>query len=374
MPHQSAAEALRDSLLSHQVGLNRLSNAEVRAILKILRRAERAVLAELIHRIFLLKLRDQDAGPFVTKWTRDTLDAIEAILAEAYEAMGLDLSDRLREIAEYETEFGLRLLRGSVPRDARGHVVFHRPSAEILKAIVSSRPFQGALLREYFKRNGKKSLVAGQMRLYRKAIREAIEDAVVRSLTVETAIRKLRLKTLGIPRRHLAAVVDTSIKHVTQSARQEFLKANSGDDGVVKGYQWLATLDLRTTLEYCVPRDGKEYDLDFQPVGHGYSWGAGPGRIHWRCRSTMTAVLKSWEELGIDAKELSGRTRASMDGQTAEWITAEDWLKGQSQERLEQMFGEERARLFLSGEVSVDDLIKRDGELWTLEELREREG
>ena len=61
---------------------------------------------------------------------------------------------------------------------------------------------------------------------------------------------------------------------------------------LVESKIWLSTLDSRTTPLICGVRDGLEYTLDNEPVGHGYNWDAGPGRIHWNCRSTSIPKLK----------------------------------------------------------------------------------
>jgi len=132
---------------------------------------------------------------------------------------------------------------------------------------------------------------------------------------------------------------------------------------IVKGVQVVATLDTRT-CETCMAEDGKVYN-----VGEGVRSPLHPG-----CRCTITPILKSWQELGIPAKDIDAGTRASMDGQVPASMTYGEWLEGQPRDVQDEALGPTRAEMFRSGEVTIDRFTDDKGRPMTLEQIRRREG
>lgn len=84
------------------------------------------------------------------------------------------------------------------------------------------------------------------------------------------------------------------LHHASIEARQAVYEDN---DDIVDGYYWVSTLDVRTTPTICGPRDGKFYNKNYEPVGHALPWDAGPGRIHFNCRSSSMAKIKGQADL-----------------------------------------------------------------------------
>lgn len=95
-------------------------------------------------------------------------------------------------------------------------------------------------------------------------------------------------KILGKQSRDAETLTRSYMQHASVEARQETYDAN---EDLIEAYIWLATLDGRTTFEICGVRDGKKYDKNFTPIGHDIPWGAGPGRIHFNCRSSYIVQL-----------------------------------------------------------------------------------
>ncbi len=85
---------------------------------------------------------------------------------------------------------------------------------------------------------------------------------------------------MNVPRRQAEALVRSSAISTTNAAR---IKTLEGMDDVVKGIQWLSTLDGRTT-QICMGLSGKIWRLpDYAPIGHDKAW---PGvTAHWQCVS-----------------------------------------------------------------------------------------
>ncbi len=96
--------------------------------------------------------------------------------------------------------------------------------------------------------------------------------------------------------------------------------------------------------------------------------------MHIRCRSTTVPVLKSWQEMGFDFKEVPEATRASMNGQVATSITYPKWLKQQSRSIQDEVLGTTRARLWRSGKVKIDRFVDDRFRPLTLSQLATQEG
>ena len=145
------------------------------------------------------------------------------------------------------------------------------------------------------------------------------------------------------------------MNHVSSQSREAVYSEN---ESLVKGVQYVATLDTRTT-DICADLDGQIFKVDEGPR---------PPQ-HINCRSTTVPVLRSWKELGIDLKEAPPGTRASMNGQVAEGTTYGQWLKSQSTSTQNEALGPGRAKLFRSGAVSIHQFVDSTGRTLTLDEL-----
>lgn len=338
-------EELADAGVRHQVGLMRLKNATVRKILNLLARMDARIVA---------RLTAEDLTDLGRQRQEEMLAAIRRIVAEGHEVLYDEaLADHLA-LATYEGEFQERAIRGALP------VVLDTitPSAAQLYAAVQSRPFQGKILREWYA-----ELEEGSQRRLRDTIRMGwtegrTTDQMIRDVR---GTRKLGYKdgVLEINRRSAEAVVRTAVNHTANAARSELYRQNAN---VIKGVQWVSTLDSRTT-PICQARDGNVYPVDKGPRPPA----------HWNCRSTTVPVLKSWKELGIDLKEAPAGTRASMNGQVAGDLTYGEWLRRQSAEFQDEVLGKTKGALFRRGGLDVKAFVNNRGDEYTLDELRRRE-
>lgn len=342
----TANENLLDQTVAHQVGLQRLSNATVRKIIALINRTE----AELVEK---MKRYDTDTS-FTVRRLEKLLEALRNINEEAYATVRDELSAELKGLAAYEGVFQSTLLATTIP--VQLDIV--TPTAAQLYAAVNSRPFQGKLLKEWVA----DLETAAQVRL-----RGAIRMGFTEGETIDQMIRRVRgTKALqfkdgimDITRRGAEALVRTAVNHTANTARNEVFNQNNN---VIKGVQWVATLDGRTTV-LCASRDGTIYPIDSGPRPPA----------HINCRSTTVAVLKSWKEMGISLAEAPEGTRASMDGQVAASTTYDKWLRGRSVEFQEDILGVAKAKLFRQGGLTLDKFVDRNGAEYTLDELRKRE-
>lgn len=340
---QTANEVIRDALTGHAVGLQRLSNGTVRKIIALLNRSDARIIERLLTAEGLSRTRQEEL-----------LTDIRRILSSAYTDATGQLQIELEALAEYEGEFQGNLLTRAIP--VQWNVI--RPASPMIIAAVNARPFQGRLMREWYQ-----DLEASAA----KRMRDTIRAGLVEGRTVDQIIREIRgTKAQGykdgifeISRRNAAATVRTAINHTATVARAVVHEANSD---IIKGEQWVSTLDGRTTL-ICMGRDGTVY-----PVGKGPRPPA-----HVNCRSLTIPVLKSWREMGINLEDAPPGTRASMNGQVASGETYDTWLRKQPVEFQNETLGIGKARLFREGGLTLDRFTDKAGNEYTLDELKARE-
>ena len=339
------SDAIADALVSHQIGIQRLSNATVRKLLAMLKRSD----ARIVERL----LRDG-----VTDLSRARQEAmlrdIRRIIGSAYKDATGALNIQLEDLAKYEAEYQANLFKRIVPID----VDFIRPAADQLIAAVNTRPFQGRLLREWFA-----DLDAKSFERLRNTIRAGIvEGRTLAQMVAEirgTAANGYKDGVLHINRRAAEATVRTAVAHTNNIARSYTYERNAD---IIKGVQWVSTLDGRTSA-ICRGRDGMVFKVDKGPRPPA----------HPNCRSSTVPVLKSWRELGIDRKDLPAGTRASMNGEVPADINYSDWLRKQPLTVQNDVLGIRKAQLFRKGGVGLERFINRAGDELTLDELKRKE-
>jgi SPP1 gp7 family putative phage head morphogenesis protein len=341
-------ELLHDKAIEHAIGLVRYSSATVRRIIALLNRTDPDIVAQIQARV-------GDINNVTDDRLAALLVAIRDLNRRAYEAVSKALEGDLIELAHYEADYQAKTLTDalSVTWDVTA------PAPSTLAAAVNSRPFQGALLHEW---------VAGLEEGRARRLRDAIRMGLVEGETTDQIVRRVRGTkalnyrdgVLDISRRSAEAVVRTAVSHVAARARQETFEAN---EDLVKGWKFVATLDQRTSAQ-CRALDGKVFKVGDDRML--------PPR-HVNCRSSTSAVTKSWRELGLSADEVDGETRASMDGQVPAETTYEDWLRSKPAAFQDDILGAEKGKLFRAGGLSLDAFVDRKGREYSLDELRRRE-
>lgn len=192
------------------------------------------------------------------------------------------------------------------------------------------------------------------------AIRNVINDGI---LTGETTPRiASQVKDLGdnLHKNQINALVRTSINNAATQARRIVTNTNAD---ILKGDEWLATLDNRTTL-ICGGRDGNVYPINKGPFPPA----------HWNCRSLRVPVLK--DEFALD-DGLGKRPQKGADGtkQVSDKRTFNSFMKDQPADFQDEYFsqypdGLEKAALFRRGGLTIDRFRDELGRNYTIEQLR----
>lgn len=272
-----------------------------------------------------------------------------------------------------------------------------------IRAILTSDPFQGRLLREHIQRLGANTYARLRDQVRMGMIgEESIGDIVRRIRGRMVGLRNVDRETLDpvpagtensikVPHfsggvvdastREAEALVRTAVTHVSNEGLLGTYKEN---DKLLSGVGFAAFLDDRTTV-LCLSLDGTVW-----PVGSSEI--RVPGRdTHWNCRSVLVPVV-DWKALGmtpppeptraardlsdVSAEDLqrkvSARRRTGDLGgieQIPSSVRAEEWLRGQPAAVQDKVLGRTRAQLFRSGKLSLADLVRRDGSIIPLRDL-----
>lgn len=220
------------------------------------------------------------------------------------------------------------------------------PSEAALIDYVENAPMLGTPMTPQFEAFGAK--LSSQ-------IMSAIRASVVMGETPEEAVKALSgiVKDLGA--RQLRSLVRTSVNHVSSQARMAVYEANQD---IVEGYEWVATLDSKTTIE-CALRDGVIYTARTDPRPPA----------HWGCRSTI--IFKIKKQYAVNLKSEGTRPSVGLEG--AKKVGAQTkfpgWLKSQPKEFIDEYLGKERSKLFRGGALKLDQFVDDQYNILTLDQL-----
>jgi hypothetical protein len=167
---------------------------------------------------------------------------------------------------------------------------------------------------------------------------------------------------------------------VANAVRQETYKKNAD---VLDGIEWLSTLDGRTT-PLCQALDGKQFDMELNPIDHDMEYPGGPP-CHFQCRSTTLPLLKSWNELigpqsklnkkQIDVLEnMPKGMRDTINGPIPMNMNYNEWLLTQPINIQQEILGKGKWKLWSENKLSVSDLVNNQGKPLTIKELSEKLG
>jgi hypothetical protein len=265
-------------------------------------------------------------------------------------------------------------------------VDFVAPSERTLRALATTRPFQGKNLKQWADSAQRSDLTRIQQQIRIGMVQgESARDIAARVFGARGAT--------DITRNQADAVTRTVINHVSNAALNEFRQENAD---LFSEEMLVATLDSRTTL-LCAGLDGNTY-----PVGK-----APKPPLHVRCRDIVVGVLDG-EVIGerpfvaateqqllreyadehglgrVTSRDQLPRGHKSryetfrrarvreLTGQVPARTTYQEWLRRQPAAFQDDVLGEARGKLFREGGLTLDKFTHRDGDELTLDELRQR--
>lgn len=168
----------------------------------------------------------------------------------------------------------------------------------------------------------------------------------------------------GMIERDAETLTRTYIASINNQAAADVYKANSD---IIKKERWDSTFEVSTqagsgTCMVCAALHGKEFPIDEDHIR--------PPK-HMRCRCFMTPVTLSWRELGLDIDEINASLKPFTERDENRKIldagqisgNFDDFLKTRNVKYQKGFFGENRYRMWKDGEIKVEDLIDKNGDL-----------
>lgn len=253
-----------DLYVRHQIELAQLTKGELEALVVRFRKLQTGLLQTL-----------HGAGR-MSEWRRDRVEAQIDLLGnmvdEFMSAVKNDTAASLTSLASLETAWNAATL------SAVASATFAPISGSAVVAAVLAEPFQG-------------QTYAGWWDGLSRRTREHIGINVRQAWALGENLRDAENRILGVvegSHRNAKMIVRSGVMDVAATAREMTFEEHKEH---IPYIIWTSTLDSRTTMP-CRIRDGKIYTRDGKPRNHDLSYGAGPGRFHWGCRSTAVPVLE----------------------------------------------------------------------------------
>lgn len=382
----TANELYRDAALRHQIGLRRYSAGLLARIARLLEEADAELVLKL--RTRLIKFEGKEADFTTERW--------KAMLAEVREARAVAMQEykdltrtELGTLSTMEAARELSILTASIPIEFG----FASVAADQLRAIATSRPFQGKLLNDWFK-----DLETADQRRLTAALQLGMAegettDAIVARI-IGTKANAYTDGILSISRRDANAIARTAINHVSNTARSYVWDAN---EDVISARIWTATLDGRTS-PICRARDGHGTPVGDNELPPGIPKLVPPNAkppAHINCRSTMVAYIDGVGLVGKRPTVTDTRTRAKREvdfraeakrsgrsiqdvrsawadkhiGRVPASTNYQEFLSRQTAAFQDSVLGPTRGRLFRSGKLKLDQFVDRSGNELTLAQL-----
>ncbi len=199
-----------------------------------------------------------------------------------------------------------------------------------------------------------------------------IKDVVRKGMIDNLAINKIAKNvgsSINLPTAQLKTLSRTAITETSSHISNATYKLN---EDVIDGYQYVATLDSRTSL-ICSRLDGKVFRLDNKT-------GVRPPQ-HFNCRSTTVPIVKSYEDIkNTSSSRISKRRlsrlntnkRASFSGQVPAKTNFEEFLRQQDYNfKLAILGNKKRVEIFDLGKLKFTQFSTANGKLVSISRLEE---
>ncbi len=312
---------------------------------------------------------------------------VNQITTPAYTGSKTVTEANLRKLVPVEGQFVVKTINSSVGVD----IASVKFTPELINTIVSDTLIEGAPSRTWWAR---------QSVNYRNKFADEMRLGVGLGEDINTLSRRVRgtatgqRRTVVLPngdkkrvsvfkggfmdttRRQADALVRTSVETIANESRLQTYQQNAD---IIEGVQALVTLDTRTSA-ICIARSGAVWGLDGKPISGTTESFPGPPAWHWQCRSTLIPILKDFNKLTREVNKtkkgqlesLSKSTQSSINGQVAEDLTYQQWLRTQSKSKQIDVLGPGKFKLWNEGKLNLTQLINQDGRPLTLTEIEAR--
>ncbi len=331
----SAHERLTQVATRRQVMIQRFSGSQAAEAQRTLARLRVDIVARL----------SEEPTSFQQSRLNALIISIDELALKAFNDITVDTLDSAIDLFDQEIDFSARMIDDVTKA---GTVIVSPDSAQLRAALINSTMGMtnfDATMSEALETFGKSKTIE---------IKRIINDGVITGDTTPQISRRVSELMQTKQRREVDTLVRTVLNHTANQARSDLYDAN---EDILDGYIWVSTLDVRTS-HVCQARDLKEFQK------------GGPlPPAHWKCRSTTIPNVKSEFTL----VKLSGvrSQRGSSGARTTDSkVSYGQWLKKQSTGFQDQALGPERAGLFRSGKIKIEQFVDMQGNTLSLESLK----
>ncbi len=381
---ENISDKFSDKYINHAVNLERFTEDVRQKTLGYLEQLER----ELVD-----ILRESDpTQPSLSRFRKRRLEKLletaRDTINTAYSNMSRVSSKEIKQIIQVEGDFAAKTINSLMSID----IATVKWTPEMINAIMSDTLIEGAPSATWWKRQDDN---------LRKAFEDQMRQGVLQGEPLSTLVQRVRGKATGkrniywigdplkrkvfvefsggimdTGTRQAEALVRTSVQAISNQARFDSFAQN---DDIIQGVQALVTLDSRTST-ICMSRSGAVWDLKTgEPIQGTTENFPGNPPWHWNCRTTLIPYMYSWEQLSkrdlgtrknkkID--DIPKSTQSSMDGQVAEDLTYEQWLKTKPKSFQIEKLGPTKYELWKKDKITFTDLISQTGRPLTIDELK----
>jgi SPP1 gp7 family putative phage head morphogenesis protein len=333
---------LLDGVTRHQIFVQRYAAGREREAVAFIER--------------MIKTVNSRLASDITDFSRGRLESIlfdlEQYAKETLASYSTLTVQEALKFAEYEIGFNERLLGQNISASLTVPAP-NQVSAAMFSSVMNVEPKRGYTIEQALKAfEGKKS----------SQIVDTIRSGVILGDTREQITSAL-VRMGDLQKQQAATLTRTITNHVSTEARSLFMDEN---EDVLEGYEWVATLDSRTSL-ICSSRDGTVYPFTNDPIR------SPKPPAHFSCRSTI--VPKVNPEFDLAAGRVGVRPAIGADGveQVRGSTDYQSWLTRQPKAFQVEVLGKERAELFRRGDLKLTNFVDSSGNTINLERLRELE-
>lgn len=316
---------LSETIISHQIWLQRLGTQTASLSIPFVNKMRAEV------RDAVLKFGD-DAR--TVKKLNKMLASLDGVLSDVTGDWKNTIEKSLREIADYENKWFIHTLQDNT----KAKTFITAPTAEDLWARIKFAPL--ALSNAPVVLN---DLLSGWGDNERNRLLRGVQTGFVQGQTTRQIVSGVAGAggLADISERNVMTVVRTAVSHVSNTTRDEVYSSNND---IVQKYQWVSTLDSRTST-VCKSRDGQKYEIGKGPMPPA----------HYGCRSTTIPVID--DDFLDFLDEGAVRTARGADGgtQVDASTTYYDFLKQQPAWFVDEALGPTRGKVFRNSGISPEE-------------------
>jgi len=354
------------ALLKHDIDLMRVDAGTRRQILGVLKGLEKDAMTKLAK---FGTMSGAIATPTI-KQAELIAQSIAPTIKKAYTQMTDLLGDTMVKVGGHQSDIVLTELNRAVTVD----LGLKKLDLNVLKTLPGKTMIEGAPIAQWFNKQSEdlQTKFLNQMRM-----------GIVNGESIPEIARRVRGTAAngfkdGIMQASRSQAQTLTRSAVMASANKARLATYAQNAAVIKGMQWLSTLDSRTS-DICKGLDQESWYLGGDPIPPTKTPFLGPPPAHFNCRSTLVPVTKSWSELTknpkikkkLDALPPSKRRglRASMDGLVSDKLDYEDWLSMQDPGFQLDVLKPVKFRMWKAGQIDFRDLVDQSHNPLTIDEL-----